>query len=507
MKSLIVSKEYRDNFMKAFVTFKHQLVFCPLQRKQVRLNSPSAEVSEDQLHYAGEEIDPDKALQLAYGNCDPFTFKKLHDFDPDRKKVQYIFKYLFFIILHCIYFFDNFSKNLNKEDPEMRSMITKHISIWSHNYKPKQSSGNIYKKETTNYEHHLSVKESCTSEQKSTNLRKREYPGNIYIISNLYELLFQININIYFISDANIPNYQELNEKDILDAYKSEENIESKNAVYFAKDNVSDVNEQKSPVLTRRTNPFVKEVSSNEISPSLLFKRKSKIRPGRIIHFKKTIIDENVITESKFFTSTNEHVDQSNTRNNDNDINFEPDELCVGHTPKKMKIEVNDTKCDLKYQTEFNNPDNAYSIDTDQSDQNTLVNENESMIANRSMTAEEILTTQDTCSSNHTYESRSSFISTNEVERSNLSVNEDMDNYNCNMLQSNSPSSESDYSVSQNSVEDNTKTLLKFSNIKLNTSKDINSSKTIKRQLTNFQMVCIFIYNKNIIKIFIVFVL
>lgn len=110
MKSLTVSKEYRDNFMKAFVTFKHQLVFCPLQRKQVRLNSPSADVSEDQLHYAGEEIDPDKALQLAYGNCDPFTFKKLHDFDPDRKQVRYMFRYLFFIILHCIYFFDNFPK-------------------------------------------------------------------------------------------------------------------------------------------------------------------------------------------------------------------------------------------------------------------------------------------------------------------------------------------------------------------------------------------------------------
>ncbi|KAL2728661.1 exonuclease 1 [Vespula squamosa] len=441
MKSLTVSKEYKDNFMKAFVTFKHQLVFCPLQRKQVRLNSPSADVSEDQLHYAGEEIDPDKALQLAYGNCDPFTFKKLHDFDPDRKQ------------------------NLSKMNPEMRTMITKHISIWSHNYKPKRSSGNIYKKETTNYEHHLSVvKESCTSEKKSINLKKREYP------------------------DTNIPNYQELNEKDILDTYKSEENIESKNAVHFAEENVSDVNEQKSPILTRKTNPFVKEVSSNEISPSLLFKRKSRIRPGRIIHFKKTIIDESVITESKFFTSTNERVDKSNVRDNDNDINSKSDELCISHTPKKMKIEIDDRKCDLKYLTECNNPDYARSMDTDQSDQNTLANENESMIVNRSMTAEETLTKQDTCSSNHTYESRSSFTSTNEMEHINLSVNENINNYNSDMMRSNSPSSESDYSVSQNSVEDNTNTLLKFSNIKLNTSNDMNSSKTIKRQLTNFQV-------------------
>ncbi|XP_035732567.1 exonuclease 1-like isoform X1 [Vespa mandarinia] len=441
MKSLTVSKEYKDNFMKAFVTFKHQLVFCPLQRKQVRLNSPSADVSEDQLYYAGEEIDPDKALQLAYGNCDPFTFKKLHDFDPDKKQ------------------------NLNKVNPKMLITITKHISIWSRNYKLKQSPGNMYKKETTNYEHHLSVKEFCTSEKKSANLKKKEYHP-----------------------DVNIPNYQELNEKDILDTYKSEESIESENAIYLEKENVSDVNEQKSPILTRKTNPFVKEVSSNEISPSLLFKRRSRIKPGRTINFRKTIIDENVITESKFFTNINEDIDKNNAKNNDNDVNFESDELCISHTSKKMKIEVDDRKCDLKYLTELNNLDNTYSINTKQSDQNILVNENKNAIANRNMINEETFTTQDMCSSNHTYESKILFTSTNEVEYINFNANDIMNNYNCNMPQSNSPTSESDYSVSQNSVEDNTNSSFKFSNIKLNPSNDIHSSKTIKKQLTSFQM-------------------
>lgn len=75
---------------------------------------------------------------------------------------------------------------MNKVNPKMLTTVTKHVSIWSHNYKPKQSTGNMYKKETTNYEHRLSIKGSCTLEKKSVNLKKKECPGNICIISNIY---------------------------------------------------------------------------------------------------------------------------------------------------------------------------------------------------------------------------------------------------------------------------------------------------------------------------------
>lgn len=84
MKSLVVPQEYRDAFILADITFKHQLVFCPLQRKQVRLNPPPANITEDQLQYAGKELDEDLALQLALGNCDPATLKMVHDFNPDK---------------------------------------------------------------------------------------------------------------------------------------------------------------------------------------------------------------------------------------------------------------------------------------------------------------------------------------------------------------------------------------------------------------------------------------
>ena len=84
MKTLTMTKEYRDGFMRALATFKHQLVYCPLQRKQVRLNPPTADVTAEQLRHAGSEVEAQLAWQLALGNCDPFTFDKLHNFDPDN---------------------------------------------------------------------------------------------------------------------------------------------------------------------------------------------------------------------------------------------------------------------------------------------------------------------------------------------------------------------------------------------------------------------------------------
>jgi len=91
-----VTKEYRDAFVLADITFKYQLVFCPLQRKQVRLNLPAANITEDQLRYAGTELNSDIALQLAFGNCDPFTLKMVHNFNPDKIVSKHHILYLFY---------------------------------------------------------------------------------------------------------------------------------------------------------------------------------------------------------------------------------------------------------------------------------------------------------------------------------------------------------------------------------------------------------------------------
>ena len=83
MKQLVVTQEYRDGFMRALATFKHQLVYCPINRAQVRLHPPTSDITTEQLHHGGTEVDDELAYQLALGNCDPFSFKKMHNFDPD----------------------------------------------------------------------------------------------------------------------------------------------------------------------------------------------------------------------------------------------------------------------------------------------------------------------------------------------------------------------------------------------------------------------------------------
>lgn len=89
MKQLVVTDEYREQFMIADATFRHQIVFDPLKRKLVRLNEP--EDCGTNLEYcrnAGEYFDNETAFQLALGNLDPFTLKQMDDWNPDTENLS-----------------------------------------------------------------------------------------------------------------------------------------------------------------------------------------------------------------------------------------------------------------------------------------------------------------------------------------------------------------------------------------------------------------------------------
>uniref|UniRef100_A0A1B6EBA7 Exonuclease 1 n=1 Tax=Clastoptera arizonana TaxID=38151 RepID=A0A1B6EBA7_9HEMI len=111
--SLVVPVEYRDNFMAAYAMFCYQPVFDPLSRKIVPLNPlpPGA----TPLTFPEEDnLSPEKALQLAYGNLDPFTMQVVDDWNPDQSK----------------------SKS-TKTDRWTKASIAPHKSIWSPDFKPK----------------------------------------------------------------------------------------------------------------------------------------------------------------------------------------------------------------------------------------------------------------------------------------------------------------------------------------------------------------------------------
>ncbi|GAB1869700.1 Exonuclease 1 [Camponotus japonicus] len=301
MKSLVVTQEYRDAFILADITFKHQLVFCPLQRKQVRLNPPTTDITKDQLQYAGKELDPDLAFQLALGNCDPSTLKIVHNFNPDKIERK------------------------RKRDMEAGQTLTLiYISIWSTKYKLKTKNHILFSKNAIN----------------SSSTTKKE-------------LIMQRNVN-----DENTPSElhnnptipcnkfsecQDSDENAILDMYNtsqdaklissSEEKVEE--YLYFAGNNTS-------PELFKFRNPFVRRVSDLTTSPSVLFNGNSRRKGKNLMRIRRTIIDENIV-ESKYFSK------QDDEKINGLDLkNKRIEGVDLKNTKCNIIPETSDSICDIR---------------------------------------------------------------------------------------------------------------------------------------------------------------
>ncbi|XP_053658213.1 exonuclease 1 [Anopheles marshallii] len=84
MRQLTVTEEYKDEFLKADATFRHMVVYDPLQRRQTRLTDPDeVETPEQYCCNAGKFLDENTAFELAVGNLDPFSLRKMDDWHPD----------------------------------------------------------------------------------------------------------------------------------------------------------------------------------------------------------------------------------------------------------------------------------------------------------------------------------------------------------------------------------------------------------------------------------------
>ncbi|XP_014207488.1 exonuclease 1 [Copidosoma floridanum] len=249
-KTLVVTKDYRDNFMRALVTFKHQLVFCPIQRKQVRLNPPTPDVTAEQLVHAGSEIDAHLAWQLALGNCDPFTYEKLHDFDPDKHLPV--------------------KKNAWSEIP-----IAKHVSMWSKDYKAKTDQNKNPTLSPKKVKPLLAIRTISARGQiatMKTDSLKREITPKKRTREE---------------SEAAVD--------EIVQLYKRQdvEPVETKEST-----------PPKSPILTRRSNPFKKLDDSTEKSPNILYRARKRFSIKS--RFKPTVIDYSDIKQSRFFAGDDE---------------------------------------------------------------------------------------------------------------------------------------------------------------------------------------------------------
>ncbi|EGI61486.1 Exonuclease 1 [Acromyrmex echinatior] len=257
MKSLVVPQEYRDAFILAEITFKHQLVFCPLQRKQVRLNPPPANITEDQLQYAGKELDEDLALQLALGNCDPATLKMVHDFNPDKIERK------------------------RKRDTGQTMIQT---SIWSDKYKLKMKCQNSSP---------LSVLNSSFLNGKELGKEKKS-------LKNTYSSLNSHN-------SSNIqsdPEDHDLHNAAILDMYKSSRDAKLIDNTNKASEDYLNLTNNTSPDLLKQKNPFIKRVCDLTTSPNILSNGNYRKRGRNLMRVRRTLVDENTVIESKYFSKS-----------------------------------------------------------------------------------------------------------------------------------------------------------------------------------------------------------
>lgn len=321
MKSLVATQEYRDAFILANITFKHQLVFCPLQRKQVRLNPPTADITEDQLWYAGKELDGDLALQLALGNCDPSNLKMLHDFNPD--KIVSTCMFIAIEIYRCIRvmrfslvvrqinqdrdtyssIFYYISQERKKEwNTGARQMAKIRTSIWSNNYDVKMenmsSSGNATK--------------SCVITERK--LPRKDSLKDEFIPSKLLnsstgqsDMHTEIMYNMH----------QNLSDGTILEMYNRQDDKTSPVSAEQGTRQSSYTENNVSPELRRQKNPFVKRVSDLMTSPSILSSGNCQKRGKNLIRIKRTIVNENTVIKSKYFLERgNERYDALELENN-----------------------------------------------------------------------------------------------------------------------------------------------------------------------------------------------
>ena len=84
MPSLVITNEYIEKFKRADKTFKYQIVFNPLTRKRVPLHDYQSDVSENEdLKFAGEHMDEEKALQHSLGNLHVNNGQVVYNFDPE----------------------------------------------------------------------------------------------------------------------------------------------------------------------------------------------------------------------------------------------------------------------------------------------------------------------------------------------------------------------------------------------------------------------------------------
>ncbi|XP_060802397.1 exonuclease 1 isoform X1 [Amyelois transitella] len=308
--SLTVSDEYRENFLKAEATFKHQYVYDPLRRQMVRLTEPDDEDIEQALCVnAGELLDAKIAFQLALGNLDPFTLKKMDDWHPEDRVVN----------------------GHVKTDSWKEKGISNHPSIWGGNFEQYLDDPCPWARKVKKVEPIIGV--PLTRPRKKVVNMVSKYVPETQDESITIESL----TSMYCTEPASKKQRTDSNNvKNDSETFTQYDTQGSHNIALCEEDIVANIQKEKSPILENKQRSYTKCLRKNGCD---ILKRLSK--------FPRTIVGENVV-ESKFFSSN-----QSTELNVSKEVVIEESPERVSKNPFKVKpVASINMDVELKIETE-----------------------------------------------------------------------------------------------------------------------------------------------------------
>ncbi|XP_063623166.1 exonuclease 1 [Cydia splendana] len=306
--SLTVTDEYRENFLKAEATFKHQYVYDPIERQMARLTEPDDEDIEKALCVnAGELLDPKTAFQLALGNLDPFSLKRMDDWHPDYRPAE----------------------NGIKTDNWKDKGTAPHPSIWSLDFAKYLNDDSPWLKKVKKVEPIIAV--PTVRMRKVVNLVAK-------VVSETRDESLSIETlsNMYCVEPAlKKPKLDPDATLDLSDTYLDSLNSQDPNTAFQGAEIERNLPQNKSPILENKQRSFKKSLS-NTYS---VLKRLSK--------FPRTTLDGNVV-ESKFFNGPSVTIDEYPERTSKNPFKIEnkteidqsPERVCKNPFKIENKTEI-----------------------------------------------------------------------------------------------------------------------------------------------------------------------
>lgn len=300
--TLVVSDDYRESFLKAEATFKHQYVYDPLERRMVRLTEPDDEEIEQAFcGNAGELLDPKIAFELALGNLDPFTLKKMDDWHPDY--------------------------SMNKNEPVKTNNwqekgVSSHPSIWSKEFQRYLDESQPWRKKEKKPE---SILPGVISRpRKVVNLVSR------YVPETQDESLSTETLRNMYCTEPAAKKQKIYCDNELSETFT--QSTEDQHNRPINEDESSDqfsIRKDKSPILENKERSFKKFLKTDQHS---VLKKLSR--------FPRTVLDNNVV-QSKFFPS-NQEVSSNDGNISKESITIEESPEHSSRNPFKKRTKMSD---------------------------------------------------------------------------------------------------------------------------------------------------------------------